>query len=102
MFLGFNLNTGAIDHLAYTKNGSSETEVYIYAASEKNLGVFTYHTYNETDYEVTSSYYNYYGNAGYDKPNVTDNAHPESRVWHTQLQGLYQSVVDPTQFLTLT
>ena len=41
----------------------------------------TYHTYNETDFNAFRNQYDYYGNAGYDKPNSTANAHPVSKTW---------------------
>ena len=87
--------SGAINHLVFTAIKDD-----VYATNDRYLGVFTYHTYNETDFEYMASYYGYYGNAGYDKPNVTSNAHPESRVWNTKLQGLYLSKSNPAQFLT--
>ena len=36
----------------------------------------TYHTYNETDFQLMNSQYDYYGNAGYDKPNVGGGLYP--------------------------
>ena len=95
--IGFNSSTGSINYLKYN---TSKTEQFVYSTSKRQLGVFTYHTYNESDFQYMNSHYDYYGNAGYDKPNCTVNANPESKVWSVKLNALYQSKNEETTFLT--
>ena len=52
------------------------------------FGDVVYHTYNESDFMHFASEYDYYGNAGFDKPNST-NAHPESKAWYTKPTYFY-------------
>ena len=94
--LGFDTITGSINQLTYL---ASPTEKLIFASHQNQLGVLTYHTYNETDFEFMNAHYHYYGNAGYDKPNSTVNAHPESKVWTVKLVELLQSTLDPASFI---
>lgn len=75
--------------------------VITFADQQHPIGTFTYHTYNETDYAFANSQYSYYGNAGFDKPNVTDNAHPASNISHYLVSDLYQSKTGPEFCLAL-
>ena len=69
-------------------------------ASKTNpLAFLTYHTYNESDFEYFNSLYDYYGNAGYDKPNSTINAHPKSAMYKSSLESLYRSMANPADFI---
>jgi len=52
------------------------------------FGEVVYHTYNETDFTNFANTYNYYGNAGFDKPNST-NANPMSKMWYTKPFGFF-------------
>ena len=52
------------------------------------FGKVMYHTYNETDFNNFAHMYDYYGNAGFDKPNST-NADPLSKVWNTKPSGFF-------------
>lgn len=54
------------------------------------MGAILYNTYNESDFSYMSSLYNYYGGAGYDKPNSTKNANPESKLWKTKLNRMWR------------
>jgi hypothetical protein len=62
------------------------------------LGSFAYITYNETDFDLLS---NTYGNPGYDKPNSTVNAKPDSRVWLPTLKRFFRSRNNENIFLAL-
>ena len=95
--IGFNSTVGTINHLTYN---ISKEDMFIYATSKRYLGEFSYHTYNETDFAFMASLYDYYGNAGYDKPNSTASASPETKVWSVKLLALYQSKSNPNTFLT--
>jgi len=53
------------------------------------FGQIVYYTYNETDYLNFASQYNYYGNAGFHKPNCTENADPVSGQWYTKPVAFY-------------
>ena len=89
-------NTGGwISGLTFHSNGT----VFTLANSTNPLALFSYHTYNESDFEFMNSLYDYYGNAGYDKPNSTQNAHPNSSVYYSQLLKLYQSQTTPEAFI---
>ena len=66
---------------------------------QHRLGMFTYHTYNETDFQRMNSQYDYYGNAGFDKPNSTASANPKSAVYHFPMIGLYRHNKDDSIFL---
>ena len=74
---------------------------FSFADTHHPLAVLTYHTYNETDFQYMNSLYDYYGNAGYDKPNSTMNAHPNTSVADTKLMKLYQSNQRPSDFILL-
>lgn len=53
------------------------------------FGELTYHTYNEIDFKNFASKYDYYGNAGFDKPNSTINADPVSKTWYAKPYGFF-------------
>ena len=89
-------NTGGwISGLTFHSNGT----VFTLANSTNPLALFSYHTYNESDFEFMNSIHDYYGNAGYDKPNSTQNAHPNSSMYYSQLLKLYQSQTTPEAFI---
>jgi len=49
-------------------------------------------SFNETDFVNFGKEYNYNGrSAGYYKPNLTANAHPESKTWLTSLVRLFRN-----------
>ena len=53
---------------------------------------FLYISYNETDFSQFARVYNYNGNsAGFNKVNVTKNAHPDSRTWPVTMTAMFQS-----------
>ena len=86
---------GSIIHFNVTQNDPT----YSLADGDHALGIFTYHTYNESDFQLMNSQYDYYGNAGYDKPNSTASAAPKKTVYHFPMTGLYQSSKDNSIFL---
>ena len=88
-------NDGSIVYLNTTINHYP----FLLASKQSPLGVFTYHTYNESDFARMSSQYDYYGNAGYGKPNSTANANPQSAVYSFPMIGLYRHVNDSSIFL---
>ena len=55
------------------------------------MGQMLYTTFNESDFDNMAKQYNYrnYG-AGYDKPNSTANANPQSRNWNFVMSDLYK------------
>lgn len=59
-------------------------------ATEEPIGAILYNTYNESDFAAMASLYNYNGGAGYDKPNSTVNAKPESKLWKTKLNKIWR------------
>ena len=67
-------------------------KIYTLADKDHTIGTFTYHTYNQSDYDFVNAGYGYYGNAGYNKPNVTDSARPKSTINHIAMTELYQSL----------
>ena len=87
--------SGAITWLNYLRNDYS----YVFADINNPLAVISYHTYNESDFDAMAAAYDYYGNAGFDKPNVTQNANPNSSIWQTSLRGLYRSKNNQNEFL---
>lgn len=93
-FIAFG-SDGSIILFNVTYNGCT----YSLADDDHHLGVFTYHTYNETDFQLMNSQYDYYGNAGYDKPNSTASASPKSTVYQFPFTGLYCSSNDDATFL---
>ncbi|XP_033729575.1 uncharacterized protein LOC117318725 [Pecten maximus] len=78
-------NTGAISKLYDPYNEID------WASGPDTFGEIRYYTYNETDFKNMALQYDYYGGAGYDKPNSTKNAHPNSRQWFTKLTTIYKS-----------
>lgn len=58
------------------------------------MGEMQYVTYNETDFGYMASMYNYRGGAGYDKPNSTKNASPDSRQWSFFMESLYERMCE--------
>ena len=94
--LRFNTSIGSINELTYQLSASKQVKL---SNTQNQLGILTYHSYNETDYQFMNSHYDYYGNAGYDKPNSTMNANPESRVWPVKLTKIFQSTMDPNIFI---
>ncbi|XP_071097043.1 uncharacterized protein [Haliotis cracherodii] len=65
-----------------------------WASAENPMGEMQYVTYNETDFDYMASMYNYRGGAGYDKPNSTKNASPDSRQWSFFMESLYERMYD--------
>ncbi|XP_046551245.1 uncharacterized protein LOC124260970 isoform X2 [Haliotis rubra] len=65
-----------------------------WASTENPMGQIQYVTYNETDFVYMASVYNYRGGAGYDKPNSTKNADPDSRQWNFLVDSLYEKMFD--------
>ncbi|KAK3598273.1 hypothetical protein CHS0354_022590 [Potamilus streckersoni] len=59
-------------------------------ANGAGFGKFLYATYNMSDFDWMASMYNYYGGAGFEKTNSTENAHPESKTWDTKMWTLYK------------
>ena len=66
----------------------ARSEDIYWTDATSQLAGFVYITYNETDFAALSQTY---GNPGYDKPNSTINANPQSRVWLPKLTNFYQS-----------
>ena len=77
----------------------TSNKVYNLASIRNPLAMLTYHTYNESDFNYFNSLYDYYGNAGYDKPNSTVNADPSSNVYQPKLQALYRSAQNTGDFI---
>jgi len=51
-----------------------------------------YMSFNETDFVNFGEVYNYRDRStGYDKPNMTANAHPVSKTWLTSMVRLYRN-----------
>ena len=71
--VNFDPTTGALQDI--------HTSTTTWADKNHLAAMATYHTYNETDFKALQNQYDYYGNAGYDKPNSTVNAHPVSKTW---------------------
>jgi len=95
--LGFDSKGGWINKLMYQYSAAAHS--YTFASTENPLAVLSYHTYNESDFQFMNSLYDYYGNAGYDKPNSTANAHPNSSIYYSMLSSLYQSQANPADFI---
>ena len=94
--LSFDAKGGWINMLAF-QPGSGHS--YNFASVDNPLAVLSYHTYNESDFQFMSSLYDYYGNSGYDKPNSTANAHPDSSIYYSMLTALYQSQSNLADFI---
>ncbi len=94
------LPIAGLPNITFGKDGSINSllvkdelnKVYTLVDKEHNIATFTYHTYNQSDYDFVNAEYGYYGNAGYNKPNVTDSAHPESSINYMVMVELYQSL----------
>ena len=58
-----------------------------------HLGYFLYMSFNETDFINFGKVYNYDNNrsAGYYKPNMTANAHPQSKMWLSSMVRLFHN-----------
>ena len=100
----FNTSNGA--SIAFGKDGSVvhfnatfKDRMFSFADKSHPLGLFTYHTYNESDFMLMNSQYDYYGNAGYDKPNSTASAHPRTAVYRFPMTGLYRNNKNDSIFL---
>lgn len=76
----------------------SRSDTIYWTDPKSQLAKFVYITYNETDFQNLSETY---GNPGYDKPNSTANAEPQSRVWLPALKRLYQSRLNENEFLAV-
>ncbi|GFR92054.1 coiled-coil domain-containing protein 90B, mitochondrial [Elysia marginata] len=61
-----------------------------WASSSSPLGKLTYDTYVEEDFIHMAKLYNYEAGVGYDKPNITLNAHPQKKRWDMVAAGLFQ------------
>ncbi|RUS69229.1 hypothetical protein EGW08_023008 [Elysia chlorotica] len=59
-----------------------------WASPSSPLCRLTYDTFIEEDFIQMAKLYNYEAGVGYDKPNVTDNAHPEKKRWDMEATGL--------------
>ena len=81
MHIQFDVARGALSALQVSDTGQ-------WLLKDTHFGEMTYHTYNETDFVNFAHMYNYYGNAGFDKPNCT-NADPVSKVWNTKPTGFF-------------
>ncbi|XP_005101661.1 uncharacterized protein LOC101864074 isoform X2 [Aplysia californica] len=67
-----------------------------WAGPKYPLGELTYDTYVEKDFVDMAKLYNYEAGVGYDKPNVTVNAHPEKRRWDIGVKHIYRRRNDPS------
>lgn len=92
--IGFDSKGGWIDKLMYRGK-----KAYTFASKSNPIALLSYYTYNESDFKLINYLYDYYGNAGYDKPNSTLNAHPNSSVYYSILVSLYQSQTNPAAFI---
>ncbi|XP_064635119.1 uncharacterized protein LOC135492532 [Lineus longissimus] len=84
--VGFDETTGSLNQVA-------DPLKQIEWASDKNgLAKFHYNTYNQTDFDAMQTAYINDGwfDLGIDKPNITQNAHPESKVWEPTLAEFYR------------
>ena len=94
--IGFGVD-GSVTHFNVTYNN----HVYSFADKFHPLGLFSYHTYNETDFQAMESEYDYSPmyNPGYDKPDSTQYANPQTNVYYFPMTGLYRNVKDDSIFL---
>ena len=88
---------GSVVHFNATWNNRA----YSFADKSHPLGLFTYHTYNETDFQAMISEYDYSPtyNPGYDKPHSTEFAKPQTAVYRFPMTGLYRNNKDDSIFL---
>ncbi|XP_059146397.1 uncharacterized protein LOC131933931 [Physella acuta] len=63
-----------------------------WASPTSRLGQLIYDTYVEQDFIDMAKQYNYVSGVGYDKPNMTQNAHPEKRRWEVTVLNLYKNI----------
>uniref|UniRef100_A0A2C9LDB6 Glycoside hydrolase family 38 N-terminal domain-containing protein n=1 Tax=Biomphalaria glabrata TaxID=6526 RepID=A0A2C9LDB6_BIOGL len=63
-----------------------------WASSTSRIGQILYDTYVEQDFIDMAKLYNYVSGVGYDKPNMTDNAHPEKKRWEVTMLNLYKYI----------
>ncbi|KAK6980368.1 hypothetical protein BgiMline_021379 [Biomphalaria glabrata] len=63
-----------------------------WASSTSRIGQILYDTYVEQDFIDMAKLYNYVSGVGYDKPNMTDNAHPEKKRWEVTILNLYKYI----------
>ncbi|KAH9512458.1 hypothetical protein Btru_039638 [Bulinus truncatus] len=63
-----------------------------WASPTSRLGQVLYDTYVEQDFIDMAKLYNYVSGVGYDKPNMTENAHPEKKRWDVTLLSLYKYI----------
>lgn len=63
-----------------------------WASNDNRLAEFMYRSYDEDNFKAFAKVYNYNpkGGAGFDKPNATLYAKPESKFWSPQALQLYQ------------
>lgn len=94
--ISFDPTTGSVNYLSMNSTSSTSSPT-VYADSTHPIGLFTYHTYNETDFFYLKSQYGNPGNPGYDKPG-SDLADPLSQTWPAFLVSLYQSMTNPAMF----
>ena len=94
--IGFG-DDGSVVHF----KGTFNYREYTLADHSHPLGRFTYHTYNETDFEAMIAQYDYSPeyNPGYDKPHSTEHANPQSTVYHFPMTGLYRNIKNNSTFL---
>ncbi|CAL1525888.1 unnamed protein product [Lymnaea stagnalis] len=64
-----------------------------WASENSTLGQLIYDTYIEQDFVDMAKLYNYESGVGYDKPNMTANAHPEKKRWEVTVLGLYKNII---------
>ena len=93
--IAFSSKEGWIDKLIY----KTDTKTVVLATEINPLVLLTYNTYNQSDIDYMESFYDYYGDPGYTKPNVTINAHPNSSTYYPLLDTLYQSSENPSNFI---
>ena len=91
--VSFDHSTGGISTL-YDKE-------IVWADKNHLLSLVGYHTFDEKDFEQFALAYDFYGNAGYDKPNSSANAHLVSRTWYPSNVTFLQSKTNKLNFLAV-
>ena len=99
------------EHLGSIANLSRSESIY-WTDKTAQIASFVYLTYNETDFIELSKTYGNPGRmrterkrnesmqcSGYEKPNATINAEPQSRVWLPRLEKLFRSRTNENIFL---
>ena len=94
--ISFDPSTGSINYLSMRNATNSSV---LYAESTSPIGLFSYHTYNDSDFIFLKSHYGNPGNPGFEKPDCA-NAKPLSQTWLPSLVYLYQSKTNPAMFIT--